>query len=173
MILIPILTFVTMGWAFGWASAPINAMWAHRFPRRAAVVALAGPLSSLFLVLLAGLALRTGLALEFLPSLPGLDIATATAAVPDGLPGIFGTLLGIVFTLNLLLFVFNLIPVPPLDGSAIVPLFMSDLRAREYQRFLGRPGFLLVGILVACWVFPYVFCPIHSVVLRLIYGGIL
>jgi len=42
MILVPLITFATRGWMMGWASAPYDPTWAHRYPRRAAVMALAG-----------------------------------------------------------------------------------------------------------------------------------
>src|SRR6202023_1984973 len=45
----------------GWASAPYDPAWARRFPRRAAVMALAGPAANLSLVLAAGLAIRGGM----------------------------------------------------------------------------------------------------------------
>ena len=37
MILVPLFTFVSMHWMMGWASAPYDPVWAHRYPKRAAV----------------------------------------------------------------------------------------------------------------------------------------
>src|SRR5437763_130762 len=43
MLLVPLLTAFTNGWAMGWASAPYDPRWADRHPRRAAWMAAAGP----------------------------------------------------------------------------------------------------------------------------------
>jgi len=172
MVLVPLITFATMGWMMGWASAPYDPTWAHRYPRRAALMALAGPLGNLILVLVAGLALRAGLAMGvFVPApqdfftylvSPAGDSAAAGAIVP----------LSILFSLNLLLFVFNLLPLPPLDGSAIVPAFMSNTMVARYNAFLHQPMLSLLGLLVAWKVFPFIFQPVLILALRLLYSGL-
>ena len=43
MLIVPLLTSLTRGWAMGWASAPYDPVWATRHPRRAAIMAAAGP----------------------------------------------------------------------------------------------------------------------------------
>jgi hypothetical protein len=43
MLVVPILTVFTNGWALGWASTPYDPYWAARHPRRAATMAAAGP----------------------------------------------------------------------------------------------------------------------------------
>src|SRR3954462_7566544 len=43
MLIVPLLTALTQGWAMGWASTPYDPRWAARYPRRAAVMAAAGP----------------------------------------------------------------------------------------------------------------------------------
>jgi Zn-dependent protease len=148
MILVPLITFATQGWMMGWASAPYDPAWAHRYPRRAAIMAAAGPFSNLLLALVSGLLLRTGLAAQ----LPGAEQPVR-----------------ILFSLNLVLFVFNLLPMPPLDGSAILPAFMSDSLAQRYRGFIHQPMFSLLGLLVAWKVFPFLYAPIHAVALSLIF----
>lgn len=149
MVLVPIISFALNGWMMGWASAPYDPEWAHRYPKRAAVMAAAGPAANLLLALLSGIAIRL-------------------IGTPEG--GIGMTLL-ILFYLNLLLFVFNLLPVPPLDGSTILPMFMSDDLARRYRDFLRQPMFSLLGLLLAWKVFPYLFEPIQNVAFRLLAPG--
>ena len=147
MVLVPILSFALNGWMMGWASAPYDPAWAHRYPKRAALMAAAGPAANLLLTVLAGLLIRFGLA----GSIPGAEMPIA-----------------ILFLLNLLLFAFNLLPVPPLDGSAILPMFMSDNVARRYREFLHQPMFSLLGLLLAWKVFPYLFEPIQMVAFSLL-----
>src|SRR5689334_22260672 len=43
MLVVPLLTAFTAGWAVGWASTPYDPRWAARHPRRAAIMAAAGP----------------------------------------------------------------------------------------------------------------------------------
>ena len=147
MVIVPLISFALNGWMMGWASAPYDPAWAHRYPKRAAVMAAAGPAANLLLTVIAGLLLRFG----------------AAAAIPGAVMPI-----GILFLLNLLLFAFNLLPVPPLDGSAILPMFMSDNAARRYREFLHQPMFSLLGLLLAWKVFPYLFRPIQMVAFDLL-----
>ena len=60
MVLIPILSFIFTRGMIGWASAPFNPEWERRHPRRAALMALAGPAANYTLMLLAVVGLRTG-----------------------------------------------------------------------------------------------------------------
>src|SRR6476659_583779 len=57
MVIVPIASFALNGWMMGWASAPFDPEWAHRYPKRAALMAAAGPAANLLLVLLSGLAI--------------------------------------------------------------------------------------------------------------------
>ena len=171
MVLVPLITFALNGWMMGWASAPYDPNWAHNYPKRAGVMAMAGPAGNLLLVLLSGLLIRVGIAAGVFyvpPSLSFTQIVAGTgwaegAAVP----------LSILFMLNLLLFVFNLLPVPPMDGSAILPMFLSDSANQRYQEILHMPMLSLIGLLIAWKIFPYIFQPILLVVLRMLYPGML
>lgn len=152
MVIVPILYFaLTQNGVIGWASAPYDPFWAHRYPKRAALMAAAGPAANLLLAVIGGLLIRFGVA----GLIPG-------AARP----------IGILFLLNLLLFVFNLLPLPPLDGSAILPAFMSDALAERYRAIIHQPIFSIVSFLVAWNVFPYVFDPIRNVAIRLLSAGL-
>src|SRR6185295_5036498 len=118
MVLVPILSVAATDWMMGWASAPYDPTRAHRHPRRAALMALAGPLANLLLVLLAGGAIRLGTALGAFYAPDSVDFEHVTAAHSAGWIAATTVPLSILFSLNLLLFVFNLLPLPPLDGSA-------------------------------------------------------
>ena len=61
MLVVPLLTAFTNGWAVGWASTPYDPVWASNYPRRAATMAAAGPASNLLIALLAFAAIRGGL----------------------------------------------------------------------------------------------------------------
>ena len=74
----------------------------------------------------------------------------------------------VLFSLNLLLGVFNLLLVPPLDGSSVITLFMSEDRARGYLDWLRAGTFAMPGILVGLLIFRYIFPPIQSFVASLL-----
>jgi Zn-dependent protease len=174
-VLVPLVSFVLMGWMIGWASAPYDPSWAQRHPRREALMALAGPAANLLLVVLAGLAIRGAIAFGPLtPPLAGdFDFFTGLASGPAGGAAGLATLLSILFGLNLLLFVFNLLPMPPLDGSAVLPMLMSAETAARYKAFLAAsPAFSLLGLVIAWRLLPPVFGPIKHFAVRLLYPGL-
>lgn len=170
MVIVPIVSFALNGWMMGWASAPYNPMWAHRHPRRAALMAAAGPAANLLLVVSAGILIRVGVwagVFEAPDTAIFTRVVTATAGWAQGA----AAPLSVLFSLNLLLFAFNLLPLPPLDGSAIVPALMSDDAARRFNEFLHQPMFSLIGLLAAWKVFPYIAGPLQTLALNLLYPG--
>jgi Zn-dependent protease len=171
MVLVPLITFAANQWMMGWASAPYDPLWAHRYPRRAAIMALAGPAGNLILALISGMVIRIGLntGVYVLPVQPQFE-RLVEAADPGSLAAAAAGPLSILFFLNLLLFFFNLLPLPPLDGSAVLPAFMSNETAARYNTFLHQPMVSLLGLLLAWRVFPLVFGPIVGFALRILYG---
>jgi len=95
--------------------------------------------------------------------------AHVTISNQPGLLHLTAVLLSIGFSLNLLLFCFNLLPMPPLDGSSLPLLFLSPEAAEKYSGFLRHPTFALLGLFV-CWrFFPTVFGPIQVTVIRWVF----
>jgi Zn-dependent protease len=175
MVLVPIITFAANQWMMGWASAPYDPLWAHRYPKRAAIMALAGPAGNLILVLISGTVLRIGMGAGIWEPFPSWiygfrfeQLVQATAE--GGLTEAAIAPLSILFMLNLLLFFFNLLPLPPLDGSAVLPAFMSNETAARYNSFLHQPMVSLLGLLLAWRVFPVVFQPVLIFALRILYA---
>lgn len=81
-------------------------------------------------------------------------------------------ILSVMFSLNLLLGIFNLLPVPPLDGFGAIGLFLGEkaaLRFLELGHQLG--GFSMIGLLIAWQVFDPIFDPIFTFSLRVLYLG--
>ena len=177
MILVPIITFMmTKGqWMMGWASAPYDPLWAHRYPKRAAIMALAGPAGNLILVLVSGTILKIGMSAgiwaPFQSWLYDFRLERLVQATAEGgLAEAAIAPLSILFVLNLLLFFFNLIPLPPLDGSAVLPAFMSNETAARYNAFLHQPMISLLGLLLAWKVFPVIFGPILRFAMGILYA---
>jgi len=157
LVLVPILTYVLNGWMMGWASAPYDPHWQQRHPRRAAWMALAGPAANCTLMLLAAAGIRVGLRMGAfqIPERLGLE-SLVEATNPENL-GFLATLISIFFSLNLILFTFNLLPVPPLDGSTGIGIFLPEETAARMMNFYLSSGFSFAGILVAWIAYKYVF----------------
>jgi Zn-dependent protease len=168
-ILVPLITFFASGFMLGWASAPYDPRWQQRYPKRAALMALAGPAANIALLLLAGLAIRGGIAAGAFAAPSTLGFSHMVDARTPGLAEGLARFLSIMFSLNLLLGTFNLLPLPPLDGSSVVGLFMSDRAALRFAAFSHNPTFSLVGILVAWRVFGAISGPIFHFGVRALY----
>jgi Zn-dependent protease len=170
MVIVPIASFALNGWMMGWASAPYDPAWAHRYPKRAALMAAAGPAANLLLVLISGLAIRIGMLAGVFEAPNIANFTTVTAGIGPTWQAAAAPL-SILFSLNLVLFAFNLLPLPPLDGSAILPGLMSDETAARFHTFLHQPMFSLLGLLAAWKVFPYISDPLQTLALNLLYPG--
>ena len=174
MVALPILSVLVSGWPFGFASAPYDANWARRHPRRAAWMALAGPAANLLLLILAAVVINAGVAVDIFHSPESVSFGHVTLASQGG--GAMDTVafvLGAIFSLNLVLFLLNMLPFPPLDGSSALVLALPESTVPRYQEFLwGNPALGWVGILAAWYVFDYVFQPIFLLAVNLLYPGV-
>ena len=65
---------------------------------------------------------------------------------------------------------FNLIPIPPLDGSKILETFLDYETAYKYENFVGRYGFIVLVIIVYSGISNMVIGPLSSWFLKLCYG---
>lgn len=132
-IIIPGLLLITgTGFIFGWAKpVPVDAR-NFKNPKKAMMfVALAGPISNLLMALSWVAIARIGVAInmEFI-----------------SLPLIYSGVAGI--TINLVLAMINLLPIPPLDGSRVVSGLLPDYWAWQFNR-LERFGFIILLVLLA------------------------
>lgn len=190
MVVFPLLTFFMNAqsgktWMMGWASAPYDPQWALRNPRSAAWMALAGPAANLLLAIAAALVVRVGLvagwfrpgeniivsagSVKLLGGFEFSDVVTAASDSP--LLQMAAMFLSVMFALNILLMIFNLIPVPPFDGSAVPLLFLSGSAAESWQQFLWTPTAQIIGFIVAFKGFGYVFWPLLTKAVNILYLG--
>jgi len=105
-----ILYSVVSGWGFGWGKpVPVDRRYLRYGPRVGmALTALAGPVSNLVIAAVAATPFRLGMSL----------------------PGLLGELVLTIVFVNIGLALFNMLPIPPLDGYSVLSGLLSTIRAR-------------------------------------------
>jgi Zn-dependent protease len=172
MVVMPILSWLMGGWMMGWASAPFSPEWARQFPRRAAWMALAGPAANLALAGAMALLMRVGVEWGVFVAPYSLNMThLVSAASADPTVVVLAKVVSVGLSLNLLLCVFNLLPVPPLDGSSVPMLLLPETAARRYLEVLHSPMLRLVGLLFLFRGFGSFFPPILAFVASLLHPG--
>jgi Zn-dependent protease len=170
-VIVPILSYIVGGWMIGWGSAPYDPHWRNRHPHRAAWMALAGPSANVILMLTAALSIHIGITAHSLARPESANFTqVVVAARPGPLEGV-ATLLSILFSLNLLLAIFNLIPVPPLDGHEAVCLLFTEDFARRFMAATHNPTLAMLGLIVSWKAFGYIYDPLFTVTLNVLYPG--
>lgn len=133
-IILPGLLLITgTGFIFGWAKpVPVDARNFKKPLQDMAIVALAGPVSNLLMAVIWALIARLG-------------ITIGAGAEAISLPLIYSGVAGI--SINLVLALINLLPIPPLDGSRILTGMLPSYWAWQYNR-LERYGFIILLLLL-------------------------
>jgi Zn-dependent protease len=127
-----IITVLLGGFLFGWAKpTPINPANFRDRRNGEVIVSLAGPASNLLMAVLMAVVIRILIALQ------------------TPIPSLLGTALYLFVVFNIALAIFNLIPIPPLDGSALLYRFLSPRRAWQLRPILAQYGlFILIGFVL-------------------------
>ena len=127
------VSFIRSGFGFGWAKpTPVNPSNLAGGRRGEAMVAAAGPVSNLVLAAAAALPLR---------------FIFATPQLSEQIPGIVVLVLYLFVYINLVLMIFNLLPIPPLDGSKVLFAFLPPRLAWQWRPVLEQYGFILLLLL--------------------------
>jgi len=146
-LLLPLMLFITTGGQFVFGSAkpvPIN-YWALKNPRRdISLVGASGPLANFILAIILSLLLKI-----------------------SGLPGYLSLILIRLVVINLVLGVFNLIPIPPLDGSRIVMGILPPDMASKYTR-IEPYGFLILIVLMGLGLLNFIIWPFIELMLKIL-----
>ena len=156
----------------GWASVPYDPFWAHRHPRRAAWMSLAGPGANFTLTILAAVAIHAGIWMGVFTPPETATFMRIVEAVKPGTAEGAAAVLSILFSLNILLALFNLIPVPPLDGKTAIGLILPEKLNDRFRDLTRQPMFQMFGVLLAWYLIDPLFRPVwHGLLLLLIYPG--
>ncbi len=141
-IALPALMMYIGGPIIGWAKpVPVNPLRFSNIKQGELVVALAGVVSNFALALIAVL----------------LYHLTSNMDLPTSLINLFR----FAFTVNLILAIFNLLPIPPLDGSKVLMSFLPFKMAREFEKISPYGMFILIALLYI----PVMGVPIISFIL--------
>jgi Zn-dependent protease len=171
MVVLPLLSVAISGWPIGFASAPYDPSWAERHPRRAAWMAAAGPLANLMLCAASAGAIWLGIAAGGFSVPDSVSVDALVSATPEGLWPAAAFLVSALFSMNLLLFAFNLLPMPPLDGAGALPLLLPERAVHAWRSALRQPLFAIGGLLLAWRFFDVLFDPLFRLALGLLYPG--
>ncbi len=132
----PIGTLAIVLFGFGWAKpVPINPLNFENPKKGMMISSLAGPMSNIGLALIAMVLYK----LSYIPLYMGAGGAFFTTV---------RTFLLLMISINITLGVFNLIPIPPLDGSRIATYFLPQ---RIYFKIMQYENFIFIGLLIALW----------------------
>lgn len=139
-IVIPGLLIITgTGFIFGWAKpVPVNTRNFKNPKNDMALVALAGPVSNLLMATAWALIIRFSMLTDV--------EAISTPLVHMGMAGI---------SINLVLALLNMLPIPPLDGSRIITRFLPNKLAWQYNK-LEKYGFIVLIALLATNSLSYI-----------------
>ena len=133
-ILLPLVAFMAGGLIFGWAKpVPVNPRNLANPRRDFLMIAAAGPASNVLLATAASLLMRVG---------------PAGAAASGGIASVLFDVGFMVIQLNLLLAVFNMIPIPPLDGGNVLAGLLPGPLADGYDRVVRPYGFMILLVLM-------------------------
>ncbi len=125
-IVLPLLLYFSAGFIFGYAKpVPINPYNFRDYKRDSGLTALAGPISNICIAILFTLVYHLGSGIILVPQMALM-----------------------VVYLNLLLAFFNLIPVPPLDGSKVLGIFLSDRAYYQWTLQEKKGMIILVGVIL-------------------------
>ena len=167
-LLFPAIAFFTHAPLIGWAKpTPVNPLrWRNK---RVANfwVSIAGVICNFIIAIVAGIIIRLLFSLGYIEIGPGKLVPAGTSSM-IALGGV--ELLWGFFTLNVALGIFNLIPIPPLDGSKVLqsilpPSFESGFEALE------RFGFMLLILAMFTGVLGVVFRVVMPIAIKILFLG--
>lgn len=153
-IILPLMMMIYGGWMFGWAKpVPFNPMQLRNRKAGEIFIAVAGPLSNVLLGILFFVLLKAFFFSNlFSPQVFG-DLAQPIRDV-----------LEIGLYLNIILAVFNMIPIPPLDGHHVLRNLLPDTLAESFAQASPMIGLVGMVLLLATGITRYLIDPVLTVV---------
>jgi Zn-dependent protease len=152
------ILFLVVTRLFGWAKpVPVNFGKLHKNRKYGpAIVSVAGPLSNLFLAVLSAAVMRV---------LYNVQVEEGSTMMKVLVP--LAGMISISVQINLALFIFNLLPIPPLDGGRIVQSLLPYNQAVAFSK-LERYGFVILIILFLTNTIDVVITPVMGFFLKIL-----
>ncbi len=146
-IMLPLLGLVAGGFVFGWAKpVPVNPANLKNHRQDFLVIAAAGPASNILMAVAASML---------------LGLVPGGLGASEGMAGVMATFGFAMVQLNLLLAVFNMLPIPPLDGGNVLAGILPEALAASYDRLVRPYGFVILIVLMATgWLYRLIGPPL-------------
>ena len=136
-----VVTYMMGSFIFGWAKpVPVNPVFFRNRQRGMAIVGLAGPVTNFLVAVIVAL---------FLNFLPISVLGTAAGELSR-----FGEILFLAYQVNVVLGIFNLVPIPPLDGSRVLGAFLPPDMYRSWTQ-LDRYGIIFIILIFVVLQGPF------------------
>lgn len=153
-LVVPLIMIFTLGIGFGWAKpVPYNPYNLRDQRKGPALVGLAGPLSNILVALVFGLLARfmymsSLIKLDIIQNLLSRNYENLASSISGSFSSIFFLIFSMIIIINVFLAFFNLIPIPPLDGSklifAILRLKTETIMMLEQFGFMALLFFIFI-----------------------------
>ena len=149
---LPLMAFYLGGFIFGWAKpVPVNTANLKNHRRDFLVIAAAGPASNIVMAIGASVL---------------IGVVPGGLGASEGIPAVLATLGLFMVQFNLILAVFNMLPIPPLDGGNVLAGLLPEALAASYDRLIRPYGFLILIVLMATgWLYRLI-DPLYSALMR-------
>jgi Zn-dependent protease len=146
-IMLPLLGLLAGGFVFGWAKpVPVNPANLKNHRQDFLVIAAAGPASNILMAVAASML---------------LGLVPGGLGASEGMAGAMATFGFAMVQLNLLLAVFNMLPIPPLDGGNVLAGILPEALAASYDRLVRPYGFVILIVLMATgWLYRLIGPPL-------------
>ncbi|MGD9808293.1 MAG: site-2 protease family protein [Deferribacterales bacterium] len=152
------ILFLVVTRLFGWAKpVPVNFGKLHKNRKYGpAIVSFAGPFSNLILAVISAVGLHM---------MDGMQVEQGSLAMKVAVP-VYG-MLSLSVRINVALFIFNLMPIPPLDGGRIVQSLLPYNQAVAFSK-IERYGFIILIVLFLTRTIDAIILPIMNVILNIL-----
>lgn len=153
-LLLPIVAMTAGAPIIGWAKpVPVDPHNLKRPRQDFLYIAAAGPASNIVLAMVASVV---------------MSVAPVTPVDVGGVSVPVWAIAGAAFDINILLAVFNMVPIPPLDGGNVLAGLLPEALAEPYDRFLRPWGFVLLYALLLTGVLGDIILPVHAALSELL-----